>query len=106
MRTTQRDRDGTITFSALVTDAATGSGVATSGVPYAMARSSTGTYYIRFDPRLVPISFNVNPLAAGATTSAKEALAGYILTELTVSNTAALFNGSFRFTCTAIDRRT
>jgi hypothetical protein len=52
MRTARRDQIGTTALDAYITDAASGSGVA-SGVPFTFTRTGTGTYQVNFDVRTI-----------------------------------------------------
>jgi len=104
MRTTQRDQDGLTTFSASVADAASGSGLATGGIPYTFTRTGTGTYLFNFDARLIA-TVGVASTAGTSFIAMVNAVGAGALTITTWSGAGTNANAPFRFTVTAIDKR-
>src|SRR3954465_14842445 len=64
MRSAQRGRDGLAAFSATITDAASGAGIA-SGVPFTFVRNGAGVYDVSFDTRLTPVGVLATALDSG-----------------------------------------
>jgi hypothetical protein len=105
MRTTQRDQGGTTTFAASVIDAASGSGVAQPGaVPFTFTRTGAGSYTVNFDTRLTPVAPVVVP--ADKAVSRCSGGAPGTFNVFVESPPGTFVNGSWRFSCTALDKRT
>lgn len=104
MRTTQRDQGGMTTFGSTFTDAASGSGTASNGIPYTYVRAATGAYTFRFDNSLTPVSMATSGNLASIQATAFSALGpGTFTVHTLVANAAANGNGSWL--CTARDKR-
>jgi hypothetical protein len=100
MRTTQRDSQGIVTFSAFVPDLSSSSGVAHPGpVPFTSVRTATGNYTVRFDVSLVPTAITFGAVN-GHILRTSSSGAGFVLVigETTPGTPA---NQGFMFTMTA-----
>ena len=107
MRSTDRDKTGTVTFGDRIVDGASGAGVSQPGnIPYSWSRVATGQYNVRFDVRLTPVvvmaSGADNQGAIGAPTTGVPGLFNIYL----LSTAGVGVNANSRWTCTALDKRT
>jgi hypothetical protein len=108
MRSSQRDQINAIIFSGILVDAASGSGIAQpGGIVYTFIRNSVGNYTITFDPRILVISALAIPVTASgpfAITIAGTGTSNSVNPQI-YNTTGSGVNGSFKFICTAIDKR-
>jgi hypothetical protein len=105
MRTARRDQIGTTALDAYITDAASGSGVA-SGVPFTFTRTGTGTYQVNFDVRLNPRAVVATANDINRVLMAGGLAPGTFTVIRTIANTVVAENGGWFFVCTCIDKRT
>jgi hypothetical protein len=103
VRSPQRDTDGTVTFGALVVDGPSGAGVS-NGVPYTWTRSSVGNYVFNFDSRLTPVTITGTSAAPSAATTPNAGPGTFTIG--VVNGVGAYTSQHFRFSCTALDKRT